>query len=429
MTHILYITPYYPPEKAVAAICISEFTTRLVKRGYEVTVLTTVPNHPTGIVPREYRGRAIQEEMRDGVRVVRVWSYVSPNKGFFRRILAQFSFACLAPLLGEKAVGRPDVIIVESPPLFDAIAGRVLARLKRCPFIFTVSDIWPESAVQLGALRNRLLIRLSEWLEWSTYQRASVVWVVTEGIRNTLIQRGLSPDHMFLLTYGVDTATFRPLPQAEARAKLGWDNRFTVLYAGTHGLSHGLTTILEAAEQIRDRDDIRFVLVGEGAEKADLMVEAQRRNLTNVTFLDPLPHDQVPQLLAAADVCLAHARRVPLFKGMLPIKVFEAMACARPILLAVDGEARRLAEQEVGAAIYVEPENPTALASAILNLREHPDRTEALGQRGRACVEARFDYDQLAAALDAHIAMLLGKKGSTSRSMTPAEVNAMTEKG
>ena len=426
MTHILYITPYYPPEKAVAGICISEFTTRLVRRGYEVTVLTTVPNHPTGIVPPEYRGHAIQEEVRDGVRVVRVWSYVSPNKGFLRRILAQFSFACLAPLLGGRAVGHPDVIIVESPPLFDAIAGRMLAWLKHCPFIFTVSDIWPESAVQLGALRNRVLIRLSEWLEWSTYQRANRVWVVTEGIRDTLLRRGLSPEHMFFLTYGVDTATFHPLPQAQARTQLGWDERFTILYAGTHGLSHGLATILDAAEQILDREDIRFVLVGDGAEKADLIVEARRRNLTNVTFLDPLPHDQVPQLLAAADVCLVHARKVPLFKGMLPIKMFEAMACARPILLAVDGEARRLAEQEAGAAIYVEPENVPALVSTILHLREHPDLTEALGRRGRACVEARFDYDQLAATLDRCIAGLLGKRITEPTSME-SMMNAVAE--
>ncbi len=429
MAHILYISPYYPPEKGVAAVCVSEFATRLVKRGYEVTVLTTVPNNPTGIVPPEYRGRVLQQEIRDGVRVVRVWSYVAPNKGFFRRILAQFSFACLAPLIGGKAVGRPDVIIVESPPLFDAIAGRMLAWLKHCPFIFTVSDIWPEAAVQLGTLRNRVLIRLAEWLEWSTYQRASVVWVVSEGFRKSLIQRGLPPERMFLLTNGADTAKFRPLPRVQARGELGWDDRFTVLYAGSLGLSHGLTTVLDAAEQVRDCDDIRFVFVGEGGEKADLIAEARRRNLTNVTFLDPVPHDQVPKLLAAANVCLVYARSVPSFKGMLPIKMFEAMACARPILLSVDGDARRLAEQEAGAAIYVEPENATALASAVLNLREHPDLTKTLGQRGRAYVEARFDYDQLAAELGMRIAELLGKKVSISTSVTSVAVSTVTEKG
>lgn len=429
MTHILFVTPYYPPEKGAAQVRISETAMYLVNRGYKVTVLTTVPNYPSGIIPVEYRGRVIQQEIRDGVHIVRVWSYVSPNKGFLRRILAQLSFACLAPILGWKDVGHPDVIIVESPPLFNAIAGRILARYKHCPFIFTVADIWPESAIQLGVLRNRMLIRLAEWLEWSTYQRANLVWVVTEGIRNILIQRGLSPERIFLLTNGVDTTRFHPLPRAQARAELGWDDRFTILYVGTHGLTHGLITVLDAAEQIRDSDDIRFVLVGDGAEKADLVAEAQKRCLQNVTFLDPLPYDQVPQLLAAADVCLVQTRKVPLFQGMLPVKMYEAMACARPILLAVDGEARRLAEQKAGAAIYVEPENATALVSAIFHLREHPDLLETLGQRGRAFVEARFGRDYLTALLDERIALLLEKKVSISTSVTSVVVSTLTEKG
>src|SRR5262249_20277455 len=157
---------------------------------------------------------------------------VSPNKGFLRRILAQISFGCLAPLLGRKKVGHPDVIIVESHPLFNAIAGRILAKCKHCPFIFMVSDLWPESAIQLGVLRNPVLIWLAESLEWSTYRRASLVWALTAGIQNRLIQRGLPPNHIFLLTNGADTNKFRPLPRSQARHELGWDNSFIALYAG-----------------------------------------------------------------------------------------------------------------------------------------------------------------------------------------------------
>jgi colanic acid biosynthesis glycosyl transferase WcaI len=410
MTHILFITPYFPPEKGAAAVRISETAKLLVKRGYQVTVLTTVPNYPTGIVPLEYRGHVIQHTMLEGVRVVRVWSYTSPNKGFLRRILAQLSFGCVAPVLGVKTVGHPDVIIIQSPPLFDAIAGRILAWYKRCPFIFLVSDIWPESAIQLGALRNRVLIRLSEWLEWSTYQRASLVWTLTAGIQSTLIQRGLSQDRVFLLTNGVDITRFRPLPQAQARTELGWDDRFIALYAGTHGLAHGLFTVLEAAEHLRDRKDIRIVLVGDGAEKADLVTQAQQRELNNITFLEPQQHDRMPLLLAAADVCLVSLRKVPIFEGALPLKMFEAMACARPIVLAAEGEARRLAEHQADAALAVEQENAEALASAILYLREHREKAELLGQRGRAYVEAHFNRDQLTAALDARIETLLNKR-------------------
>lgn len=418
MSNILFISPYYPPESGAAPACVGETATRLVKQGHQVTVLTTFPNYPAGVFPKEYRGRVLQQEMRDGVHVVRVWSWVSPNKSFLHRIKWYLSFAFLAPLLGGKAVGHPEVIIVQSPPLFDAIAVRMLARWKRCPYIFMVSDLWPEQAIQLGVLRNRLFIWLSEWLEWSTYRRAALVWVVTEWIRNRLIQRGLAPEHILLLTNGVDTTKFHPLPQAQARIELGWDDRFTVLYVGTHGVTHGLMTIIDAAEQLRDHNGIHFILVGEGSDKDEMVEHAQKLGLTNITFMDVVPHSLVPTILAAGDVCLAHVRKASITEGILPIKMFEAMACGRPIVLAVDGEARRIAEQEAGAAIFVEPENAAALASAILDLYEHPDLAAALGSRGRAYVKARYDYDQLTEVLDARIAQLLDepkRRGSHSR--------------
>ena len=410
MTRILFLAPYYPPEKGAAAVRVSETAIRLVKLGHQVTVLTTLPNYPTGIVPEEYRGHLLQEEELEGVRVVRFWSYVSPNKGFVRRVLAHLSFGCLAPLLGGRAVGHPDVIIVESHPLFNAIAGRVLARSKRCPFIFMVSDLWPASAIELGVLRNRVLIWLAEWLERSTYKRAGLIWALSKGIRDGIIQCGIPQERVFLLTNGADLSKFCPLPQMQARAELGWDERFTVLYAGTFGLSHRLTTVLEAARQMQDRADIHFIFVGDGSEREELMAKAQRWELKNVTFEEAQPHDRMPLVLAGADVCVVPMRNLPLFEGRLPLKMFEVMACARPILLGVEGEARRLAEQEAHAAIYVEPENVEALVAGILYLQEHPEEAKLLGLRGRAYVEAHYDRDQLTAELDAHIARLLGKK-------------------
>jgi colanic acid biosynthesis glycosyl transferase WcaI len=392
MTRILFISRYYPPEKAAAAVCVSETARRLVALGHAVTVLTTVPNYPSGVVPFSYQGRPVQEEWRDGVRIVRVWSYASPNAGFGRRILSQLSFALLAPILGAYAARRTELLIVASPPLFNVISARLLARGR--PLIFWVADLWPESAIQLGVLRNRTLIKLAEWLEWSTYRRARLVWVVTEGMRSFLLERGLDEKKLFFLPNGVDTALFKPLSQTEARASLGWDRRFTVLYAGTHGLSHGLQTLLEAANLLRDHHDIRFVLVGDGAEKPALQLRARQLGLENVTFLEPFPHEQVPQLLAAADICLAHTRKLPLFESMLPIKMYEAMACARPLILALNGEARQLAEQ-AQAALIIEPEHPDALASAILCLYANREEAAHLAERGRAYVQAYFDYDIL----------------------------------
>jgi colanic acid biosynthesis glycosyl transferase WcaI len=407
MSHILFVTPYFPPEVGAPQTRISETAVRLVKRGHRVTVLTTLPNYPSGVVPPEYRGGKRRREALDGVEVVRVWSLVRPNTGFLNRILAQLSFGCLAAFLGIWMVGHPNIIIVESPPLFDAIAGRLLAWWKRCPYVFTVADIWPESAVQLGALHNHLAIWLAERLEWSSYQRSGAIWAVTRGIRQTLVERGLPADHVFLLPNGVDTAKFRPQAKMQARAQLGWDGRFTVLYAGTIGLAHGLATVLDAAELLRVHPDIHIILMGEGAARAELVAGARRRGAANVTFLDPQPHNRMPLVISAADACLVSLRRVPLFDGALPSKIYEAMASARPILLAVDGEARRLIAEQAQAAVYVEPENFKALADAILSLRDRPELAEELGQHGRAFVEAHFDRDKLTAQLEEQLAAVL----------------------
>lgn len=412
MASLLFITPYYAPEKGAAAVRISETATRLVKRGHTVTVLTTLPNYPTGVVPPEYRGRLPQTEILAGVKVIRVWSYISPKKSFLHRILAQLSFGCLAPLLGRKSVGQPDLIIVESHPLFNAIAGRFLAWRKRCPFIFTVSDLWPESAVQLGVLRNRLLIRLAEWLEWSTYRRASLIWALSAGIRDQIVARGIPAERVFLLTNGVDLSLFVPMEQSRARTALGWDQRFTILYAGTYGLSHGLSTVLEAAARLQDRPDMHFIFLGDGVEKTELQVRVQKNALANVTFAQACPHDAMPQVLAGADICLVPMRKLPLFAGRLPLKMFEIMASARAFILGVAGEARQLAVEEAGAAIYAEPEDVNALVESILYLYEHPGERALLGQRGREFVEAKYSRDQLTAALDEHITALLNPSGA-----------------
>jgi colanic acid biosynthesis glycosyl transferase WcaI len=422
MARILFISRYYLPEKAAAAVCVSEIAKRLVKLGHQVTVLTIAPNYPTGIVPKEYRRRLICEEVLDDVRLLRVWSYTSPNKGFLLRILAQLSFGCIAPFLAYKAIGSADVIIVESPPLFNVIAAHLLARFKSCPIIFWVADLWPESAVHLGILRNRLLIRLSEWLEWSTYQRSSIVWVVTQGMRETLVRRGIPLEKLLLLTNGVDTAKFRPLPRAHAYAEPGWDDRFTLLYAGNHGLVYAMTTLLDAAEMLQDYPDIHMILAGDGVRKAELVSEARRRGLKNVTFLDSVSHDRMPLLWAAADICLIPLRKLPLVEGSLPIKMFEVMACARPFVLGAEGIARNLAEREANAGIVVEPENVEALVSAILYLRTHPKEAEALGIRGREYVKLHFDYERLTEVLDTHLGILLGKQVPVTMSEIPIPV-------
>jgi glycosyltransferase involved in cell wall biosynthesis len=430
MAHIVFFTPYYPPEVGAPQTRISETATRLVKSGHQVTVLTTLPSYSLGGVPPEYQHGARRREVLDGVGVVRVWSYITPNKGFLHRILSQLSFGCLAPFLGGKAIGRPDLLIVESPPLFDAIGGRLLAWWKRCPYVLTVADIWPEAAVQLGVLRNRLLIRLAEWLELSSYRRAAAIWSVTKGTYQLLLARVRPAQKVFLVPNGVDTALFCPLPQDEARAQLGWEKgRFIVLHAGTVALAHGLTTLLDAAEHLRDSPAVQIVILGEGTAKERLVAEAQQRNLTNVVFLPAQPHERLPVYLAAADACLASVINVPLFAGTVPVKAYEAMSCARPLLLAADGESRQMIAEGAEAALYVEPGDSQALAQAILHLAAHPQLAWQLGQRGRAFVKAHFDRNQLVKTLEERLLTLIKQPQEAPHQPLPVLQGTSTSDG
>jgi colanic acid biosynthesis glycosyl transferase WcaI len=406
MSNILFVTSYYPPEIGAAQTRNRETAVRLARMGHQVTVLTTLPNYPTGVVPPEYRQKDRRRETIDGVNVVRVWSYTSPNSGYFRRILAMLSFGLLAGLTGARKVGHPDVIIIVSPPLFTSVAGRLLAWRKRCPYVFNVRDLWPESAVQMGALHNPAFIWLSERLEWSTYQHARAIWTVTNGQREILLQRGVPPEKVFWLPIGVDTKRFHPMSREQARAELGWDDVFTVLYAGTTGLAHDLGTLLEAAGRLRGETGIRFMLVGDGAAKSDLMAEAESMGLANVTFIPAQPLAKMPQIIAAADACVVPLRRLPIFEGALPSKMFEFMACARPVILAVEGEARDLAEGEAGAALFVEPGNPDALAEAIMHLYTHQSEGEELGARGQAYILSHLDLDRIVEQLEARLQTL-----------------------
>src|SRR5579864_8589927 len=391
---VVFLTHYFPPEVGAPQTRLFELARRLGDAGMRVTVVTGFPNYPTGVVATGYRGRRSMEEDLDGVRVLRIWVFATPNRGFVRRILNHLSFA-LSSLTAIRKAGRTDVIFVESPPLLIGLAALAYTRLKRAPFIFNVSDIWPQSAVELGALRNGVAIRLAEMLEMHLYRRATRVSVVTPGMVERLAARGVPREKLFLLTNGVDTSTFHPgAADGELARRLGVDGHKVFLYAGTHGLAQGLDVVLDASRLTRD-PDVLYVLAGEGAEKEALVARARDQGIDNVRFLPNQPKSAMPGLLNLAYATIIPLKRLDLFKAALPSKMFEAMATGKPIVAALWGEAAALVDL-AGCGVVVEPEDAQGLRAAVERLAGDPGLARALGEKGRAYAVEHFDRKAIA---------------------------------
>ncbi|MCB0036552.1 MAG: glycosyltransferase family 4 protein, partial [Anaerolineales bacterium] len=373
---ILYLTQYFPPEIGATQTRAYEMARGLVKQGHEVTLLTEFPNHPVGIIPPEYQGKWYEKADLEGIEVLRLWVKASPHKSFRTRILFYLSYMFMAIWAGLFLVrGKYDVIYATSPPLFTGAAGLVLSVLKRTPLVFEVRDLWPESAVQLGELNNSLAIRLSEWLEHLCYRRAVKMVAVTKGIKESLVRRGYADEDIALIPNGANTELYVPQETAHPiRQQLGipLDN-FVVVYTGLHGLAHGLETVVDTADILRDQTDISFLLVGNGPRKADLIELAAAKGLSTITFQEAVPEIELPAYIAASDIGLDSRRRIGISHGTLPVKMFSYMACARPVLLAIEGEAADLLEN-AQAGVAVPMEDAPALAAAILKLKANPEQ-------------------------------------------------------
>jgi glycosyltransferase involved in cell wall biosynthesis len=394
---IMFLTHYFPPEVGAPQTRMYELARRLNGGGDSVTVVTAFPNYPTGVIHGGYRGRLAMEERMDGVRILRRWVFATPNSGFFKRIVNHFSFV-FSSLTAVRKVGKVDVIFVQSPPLLIGLSALMFSALKRAPFVFNVSDIWPQSAIELGVLRNRTAIRLAEWLERMLYRRAARITVPTQGILERLSSRVAPSTKLFLLTNGVDCEIYRPQPpNADLARRLGLEGRKVFLYAGTHGLSQGLDVILEAAKLTTD-PSVLFVLAGEGADKAQLVAKAEFERIANVRFLPNQPQDSMPELLNLAYAAIITLKPLDLFKAALPSKMFEAMAVGRPIVASMWGEAAQLIET-AGCGLVAGPGDARALHTAVAAVAADPDRASKMGQMGREYVTEHFNRQKLAERL------------------------------
>lgn len=393
---ILYLTHFFPPELNGGARRVDDLSTLWAALGAAVTVVTGFPSHPTGVVPAEYRGMWTADEVRHGVRVVRTKKYNTPNRGFATRVLNHLSLAVSATVVAVRKRLAPDVVICTSPPLLIGLSGLLLTRVLGVPLVFEVRDLWPDQAIQLGMLRNRLLIRLARGLEEACYRRAARVVVVTQAARAQLVRRGIPAEKVVVVRNGVNLNA--PEPALHAVQLRTSPDQFVVSYFGTMGLSQGLSVFFEAAALLaaKGRREIRIVLMGDGVDRDALLEEARRRALPNLAILPPCAFDEVPSYYQATDVAAICLRDLPLFRETIPSKVFEIMAAEVPVLAVIAGETCDIVE-EAGCGVCSEPENAVALVAAIERLYAmSPEDRRRMGRAGRRWVEAHCSRERQA---------------------------------
>jgi colanic acid biosynthesis glycosyl transferase WcaI len=418
---ILYLSQYFPPEMGAPAARASELARHWVQKGHDVTVLTGFPNHPTGIVDAEYRGklrRLLVREKWNDVSVIRTWLWPLPNRRAYERMLNYGSFAVSSAVAGLLA-SRPDLVIASSPQLLVGLSGWWLARCKRVPFVFEVRDLWPESLAAVGmadshSLLYRGLARTANFL----YRNCDHIVVVTRAFKEHLrTYWRVPPEKISVVENGVETELFAPREVPELRHELSAEEKFVVGYIGTIGMAHGLECLLEAAGRLQTaKPEVLFLLVGEGADKQRIVNLARSRGLCNVHFVPQQPHDSIPAYISLSDACLVLLKKSELFKTVIPTKMLEFMSCARPVILAVDGEARKMLA-EANAGIYVEPEDAGQLMQAILRLAADEAIRKTLGRNGRRYVLANLSRRQTA---QVYIDVLLGVTGKAEQKTSAA---------
>jgi len=418
---ILYVSQYFPPEMGAPAARAAELAQHWAQSGHEVSVLTGFPNHPTGVVRPEWRGRLRRlvyherifsspssspssgspvQKTPGRVDVFRTWLWPLPNRKAHERMRNYASF-CVSAALRGLTIPRPDVVIASSPQLLVGLSGWWIAFARQLPFVFEVRDLWPESLAAVGVSdENSLLHRALAAVAKFLYRRSDLIVVVTPAFKEHLMRHWRVPEgRIAVVENGVETDLFAPAPPAANRTlrrELAVEEKFLVCYIGTMGMAHGLETLLDAAQQLqRQSANVQFLLVGEGAEKERIKALAESRGLANLRFLDQQPREKIPAFISASDACLVLLKKTDVFKTVIPTKMLEFMSCARPVILGVDGQARQIVE-DAGAGLVIEPENADALVSAIQQLSANRELGIALGQKGREYILRSFSRDRTA---------------------------------
>lgn len=376
---LLFLTDNFPPEVNAPAMRTYEHCKEWVKSGVDVTVITCAPNFPHGKVYQGFTNKLYQRELIDGIKVIRVWTYITVNEGFLKRILDYISF-CFSAFWAALFV-KCDLIVATSPQFFTALCGYFVSLAKSRPWVFELRDLWPDTIRSVSAIRSSAVLQALERLELFLYRKADLIVALTDAFKANLVSRGIDPGKIAVVTNGASLDMFGPRPKdPELVEQLGLANKFVVGYIGTHGLTHNLQKIVGSLDQVAD-ETIIFLFLGNGASKREMRKIAEQKRLRNTLFLDSVPKHEVARFWSIIDVALIPLKKDPTFTTVIPSKIFEAAAMKKPILLGVAGQAQEIIEK-YEAGICFEPDNIDEMIAKLAELKADPNRYTTLAENG-----------------------------------------------
>lgn len=394
---LLILTQYFPPEVGAPQNRLYELAVCFQKKGADITVLTAMPNYPQMEIHEKYKGLKYYYEEMNGLKVHRTSIYVSENRGIISRLRNYFSFVLSSYKVGKRIPENFDFLLCESPPLFLGYTAVRLARKKNAKLIFNVSDLWPESAEKIGIVKNKFFLWMAYKLEAWIYKNSFLITGQTQGIVKNISSR-FPAKKTYWIPNGVDLNYYNPaFDFHEWRKEKGFSNEdFILLYAGIIGHAQGLEVILQSAKNLSQEEKIKFVFLGSGPKKEKLMTIKQEEKIQNVYFFNAVPKEKMPEVLNSIDASMIPLKRLELFKGAIPSKIFESLAMQKPILLGVEGEAKQLFIHEGKCGLSFEPENADDLTKKILELYNNRNLLKTLGENGRRYVSEKFSRDKIA---------------------------------
>ena len=401
---------------------------KLASSGHTVSVATGMPNYPEGVVFPGYQNRLFMKEKLPECTVFRTSYFTTPrNHSQWRQLFSYLSFVVAAFVSAFRA-GPVDIVFVTSPPIFPVIAGILIARLRKAKLVFDLRDLWPDEIVACGAqAEDALSIRVIKKIERWGYKEAACVTCTTNAFINTVVKRGVMPEKTVLIPNGADLQLFRPLAGESMRNPGEGIKPFVVLYSGLLGIKHGIEVILDAAELLKNHSDIKFVFIGNGARSASLRQMQAEKNLQNVEFLGEKPLNEVPQAIANSDICVTSLLAETYLEKIIPVKIFEYMACAKPVVASIAGEGAAILTLS-GAGIVTAPGDAQALADAILKLRSEPQLRADMSARGLDYVTRNYSREVAAERLESVFLRLTnGDEPNAGYNENPYEVALQSE--